>query len=160
MPGGPQHIALGSHLAGRGTWAAMGLLGSEAAAGRWPAPCLPLPPLQLPGALGVGRELIAVLHLQRDSRELQIAFPALPGKGPGGCEASLCPTLVHLCPRAQGASPCQPGDLPQIFLPVPGERTELRLAAGSREEWDLAPDSSELISVAKLGQILGCSQAV
>ena len=78
-------------------------------------------PCNCPVRLGGGRELIALLHHQRDSWELQIAFPALPGRAQGGfARPAFAPKLVHLCPRAQGASPCQPGHLRQIFLPVPG----------------------------------------
>lgn len=96
-----------------------------------------------------------LLHHQRDSWELQITFPVLPGRAQGGfARPAFAPKLVHLCRQAQGMPPCQPGDLWQIFLGClasPGKTTELCLAAGSREERDLPLDSSKLILGVKLG---------
>lgn len=82
---------------------------------------LPLPLERLSGAAGSGTGANRTSASSKGFLGAADPLPCAAGKGPrGGCEARPCAKLVHLCPRAQGASPCRPGDLQHIFLPVPG----------------------------------------
>lgn len=142
MPGGPQHIALGSCLAGRGRWAAMGLLGSEGPAGRWPAPCLPLPPLQLPGAAGSGTGANRSSASSKGFLGAANRLPSAAGEGPGGLRGQPLPdagsSLSSGAGRVSPPAPRPPADLP------PGAWGDDRAAPGCWEQGGMGFGTGQL----------------
>lgn len=95
VPVSTQHIALSSHLARLRQWAAAGPWCSERALGCWPAPCLPLPPLQLPSAARSGTGANCTSASLKGFLGARSHLRSTVGKGQRGvCEASLC-TKAH-----------------------------------------------------------------